>query len=172
MELTTKNRNSGPNANERRVSREVVIFSCGHCHVGAARDRAEERRRGGIMNFVKPRGSVELEKSAEREVEGNIRELVRGDSGAFRQADGDSETTANNLSALLRRVSGNSTVEIDKLISELRMLREKLLADGDRVERDIVEYAALSQSVIQMTKIITESMTQVKKLPVAPTLAE
>jgi len=114
------------------------------------------------MNFVKPRGSVELEKSAEREVEGNIRELVRGDSGAFCQADGDSETTANNLSALLRRVSGNSTVEIDKLISELRMLREKLLADGDRVERDIVEYAALSQSVIQMTKIITESMTQEK----------
>ena len=124
------------------------------------------------MNFVKPRGSVELEKSAEREVEGNIRELVGRDSGAFRQADGDSETTANNLSALLRRVSGNSTVEIDKLISELRMLREKLLADGDRVERDIVEYAALSQSVIQMTKIITESMTQVKKIPVAPNLAE
>lgn len=124
------------------------------------------------MNFVKPRGSVELEKSAEREVEGNIRELVGRDSGALRQADGDSETTANNLSALLRRVSGNSTVEIDKLISELRMLREKLLADGDRVERDIVEYAALSQSVIQMTKIITESMTQVKKLPVAPNLAE
>jgi hypothetical protein len=124
------------------------------------------------MNFVKPRGPVELEKSAEREVEGNIRELVRRDSGAFRHPDGDSETTANNLSALLRRVSGTSTVEIDNLISELRMLREKLLADGDRVERDIVEYAALSQSVIQMTKIITESMTQVKKLPVAPTLAE
>ena len=129
-------------------------------------------RRGGNMNFVKPRGSVELEKSAEREVEGNIRELVRHDSGAFRHPDGDSETAASNLSALLRRVSGTSTVEIDNLISELRMLREKLLADGDRVERDIVEYAALSQSVIQMTKIITESMTQVKRLPVAPTLAE
>jgi hypothetical protein len=26
--------------------------------------------------------------------------------------------------------------------------------------------------VIQMTKIITESMTQVKKLPIAPTLAD
>ena len=67
-------------------------------------------------------------------------------------------------------MSANSTSEIDNLISELRLLREKLLADGNRVERDIVEYAALSQSVIEMTKIITESMQQVKKLPAAPTL--
>jgi hypothetical protein len=113
-----------------------------------------------------------IEKSAELEVEGNIRELVRRDSNAFRQTEGDSEVAATNLSALLRRVSGVSTSEIDNLIDELRTLREKLLADGNRVERDIVEYAALSQSVIQMTKIITESMTQVKKLPIAPTLAD
>ena len=64
----------------------------------------------------------------------------------------------------------NASCEIDNLIGELRLLREKLLADGNRVERDIVEYAALSQSVIEMTKIITESMQQVKKLPGAPTL--
>ena len=124
------------------------------------------------MNFVRPRGSVGIEKSAELEVDGNIRELVRRDSTAFRQTEGDSEAAANNLCGVLRRVSGNSTTEIDNLIGELRALREKLLADGNRVERDIAEYAALSQSVIQMTKIITESMTQVKKLPVAATLAE
>jgi len=124
------------------------------------------------MNFVRPRGSVDIEKSAELEVEGNIRELVRRDSTAFRQTEGDSGAAANNLCGVLRRVSGNSTTEIDNLIGELRALREKLLADGNRVERDIAEYAALSQSVIQMTKIITESMTQVKKLPVAATLAE
>jgi len=124
------------------------------------------------MNFVRPRGSVGIEKSAELEVEGNIRELVRRDSTAFRQTEGDSEAAAKNLCGVLRRVSGNSTTEIDNLIDELRALREKLLADGNRVERDIVEYAALSQSVIQMTKIITESMTQVKKLPVAATIAE
>ncbi len=57
------------------------------------------------MNYVKPRG---IEKSSEFEVEGNNRELVRRDSGAFRQPDGDSEATANNLSALLRRVSSAS----------------------------------------------------------------
>jgi len=122
------------------------------------------------MSMVKQREYVGVERSAEVEIEGKIHELVRRDASAVRQADSDSEAAANNLSTLLRRVSGNSTIEIDNLISELRTLREKLLADGNRVERDIVEYAALSQSVIEMTKIISESMTQVKKLPVAPTI--
>ncbi len=121
------------------------------------------------MSMVKQRGSVGMERSADAELEGKIHELVRRDNGV-RQIDSDGETAPRNLGDLLRRISANSTGEIDNLISELRLLREKLLADGNRVERDIVEYAALSQSVIEMTKIITESMLQVKKLPAAPTL--
>ena len=117
------------------------------------------------MNFAKPFGSAEIDKSAETEVEGNIRELTRG-STVLRQADSsDGEMTANNLSTLLRRVSGSSTRQIDNLIGELRTLREKLQSDGDRVQRDIVEYAALSQSVMQLTKIVAES---VKNLPDEP----
>ena len=127
---------------------------------------------GEIMSFAKQRGPVDLDKPSEVEVEGNIRELVRRDSGVFRQIEVESETAANNLSSLLRRVSGTSTREIDHLISELRTLREKLMADGNRVERDIVEYAALSQSVIQMTKIIADGVTQVKRLPDAPSISE
>jgi hypothetical protein len=122
------------------------------------------------MNSVKPRVAVEIEKPA-TEIEGNIRELVRRDTTAFRQVDTDSEMAANNLSSLLRRVSGNSAREIDNLIGELRALREKLQADSDRVERDIVEYASLSQSVIQLTKIIAEGVTQVKKVPDAPSIS-
>jgi hypothetical protein len=123
-----------------------------------------------VMSIVRQRGSSGMERSAEAELEGKIHELVRRDSSAGRQTDSDSEAGTRNLSDLLRRVSANSTAEIDNLISELRLLREKLVADGNRVERDIVEYAALSQSVIEMTKIITDSMLQVKKLPAAPTL--
>ena len=33
---------------------------------------------------------------------------------------------------------------------------------GNRVQRDIVEYASLSQSVVQLTKIVSEGMTHVK----------
>ena len=122
------------------------------------------------MNSVKPRGAIEIEKPA-TEIEGNIRELVRRDTTAFRQVEGESELAANNLSTLLRRVSGNSAREIDNLIGELRILRDKLQADSDRVEREIVEYASLSQSVIQLTKIISDGVTQVKKVPDAPSIS-
>lgn len=124
------------------------------------------------MSFVKQRGANEGDKPADTEIEGNIRELVRRDSPALRQGGTEGEAAANNLSTLLRRVSANSTREIDNLITELRTLREKLQADGSRVERDIVEYAALSQSVVQLTKIIAEGVTHVKKVPDAPSLSE
>jgi hypothetical protein len=122
------------------------------------------------MNSVKPRVAAEIEKPS-TEIEGNIRELVRRDTSTIRQVDTDSETAANNLSTLLRRVSGNSAREIDNLIGELRILRDKLQADSDRVEREIVEYASLSQSVIQLTKIIADGVTQVKKVPDAPSIS-
>lgn len=113
------------------------------------------------MNFAKPFGFAETDKP-ETEVEGNIRELARG-SAAFRQSEtGDGDMTASRLGTLLRRVSGNSTREIDNLIGELQTLREKLENDSSRLQRDIVDYAAISQQVMQLTKIISES---VKKLP-------
>jgi len=123
------------------------------------------------MSMVRQRGSVGVEISAEAELEGKIHELVRRDN-VVRQTDSESEFATRSLSDLLRRVSANSTSEIDNLINELRLLRDKLLADGNRVEHDIVEYTALSQSVIEMTKIITESMVRAKKLPPAPTLTQ
>jgi hypothetical protein len=124
------------------------------------------------MAFVKPLEPAELDKSVATEVEGNIRELVRRDSAGLRQsAEADSENIATNVGSLLRRVSGTSTREIDNLINELQNLREKLRNDGTKVQRDIVEYASLSQSVMQLTKIISESLTQVKKLPDAPSIS-
>ena len=122
------------------------------------------------MNSAKPRNFAEIEKPAS-EIEGNIRELVRRDTTAFRQVESESEMAANNLSTLLRRVSGNSAREIDNLIGELSTLRDKLQADSDRVEREIVEYAQLSQSVLSLTKIIAEGVTQVKKVPDAPSIS-
>ncbi len=122
------------------------------------------------MSIVKQRAYIGGERSAEVDVEGKIHELVRRDSASLRQVDTDGEIATHELSGLLRRASANPASEIDSLISELRLLRERLVADGHRVEREVVEYAALSQSVIEMTKIISDSMMQVKKLPVAPPL--
>jgi hypothetical protein len=82
---------------------------------------------------------------------------------AFRQTEsGDSELSAENLSGLLRRVSKASIGEIDSLISELQTLRRKLQTDGERIQSDIAKYTELSQQVMQLTAIISDS---VKKLP-------
>jgi hypothetical protein len=84
---------------------------------------------------------------------------------AFRQTErGDGELSAENLSGLLRRVSKTSIGEIDNLISELQTLRRKLQTDGERIQSDIAKYTELSQQVMQLTAIITDS---VKKLPSA-----
>lgn len=112
------------------------------------------------MNIVKSLGSIKADKMA-ADTEGNIRELR--DTVAFRRAESiDDETTTSSLGTLLERVSGTSTKEIDNLIGDLQVLRKKLQADSNRIQRDIAEYASLSQSVMQLTKIVSDS---VKKLP-------
>ena len=118
------------------------------------------------MQPTKPIGLTEINKSSsEMNVEGNIRELAHA-SHAFRQAEKDDQTSANSLDTLLGRVSEASTREIENLIDELQTLRNKLQADGSRIRRDIMEYAGLSQQVMQVTTIISDN---VKKLP-APSI--
>jgi hypothetical protein len=118
---------------------------------------------GAIMNIARPLGSAKTDRFA-GDAEGNIRELR--DSAAPRQLENnDGEMTANDLAMLLGRVSGTSTREIDNLIGELQTLRKKLQTDSNRLQRDIADYASLSQSVMQLTKIVSDS---VKKLPDAP----
>ena len=80
-----------------------------------------------------------------------------------RQTDSsDGEMSGEYLGSLLRQVSKTSISEIDSLIVELTTLNKKLQTDGDRIQRDIAEHAGLSQQVMQLTKIISDS---VKKLP-------
>jgi hypothetical protein len=116
-----------------------------------------------IMNVARPIGTAEIEQSLEVELAGNIQELARGSSTVFRQAEtGDGELSAENLAALLRRVAESSTREVDNLIVDLQALRRKLNSDGNRIQREITDYTELSQQVMQLTNIISES---VKKLP-------
>jgi hypothetical protein len=150
--------------------RQAAKRSHFHAAMGVGPPEWRAASRGVIMSFVRQRGAEGDRPGVE--VESNIRELVRRDATALRQAESDSELAANNLSTLLRRVSAHSTREIDLLIAELRTLRDKLHSDGNRVEREIVDYAALSQSVIQLTKIIADGVTQIKKVPDAPSITE
>jgi hypothetical protein len=75
---------------------------------------------------------------------------------------GDVKTSADDLAALLRRLSDVPTHEIEKLIDALQVLRKQLQNAGNRIQRDIAEYAELSQRIMQLTAIISDN---VKKLP-------
>jgi flagellar biosynthesis chaperone FliJ len=78
---------------------------------------------------------------------------------------GDVKTSPKELAALLRRLSDAPIREIESLINQLQKLRTQLQNAGNCIQRDIAEYAELSQQVMQLTTIISDS---VEKLPRGP----
>jgi hypothetical protein len=122
------------------------------------------RENGVDVMIIKPREPTDLDNSTENAVEGEIREFVRRDVATLRRTtpEGDSELVANNISTLLQRVAGSSVAEIDRLMAELHTLRDLLQAESARVQREITDYAHLSQSAMQSTKIISESLSKWK----------
>ena len=119
------------------------------------------------MNFM-DRTNSDRDEQAEEKFQVETRELARRDSAYTGQVDDNVKLARNNLETLMRRMSLTSTREIDSLIAELKALREKVATDGGRVERQIAEYAELNQSVIQLTKIISEGLTHLKNAPALP----
>jgi hypothetical protein len=125
------------------------------------------------MAVFKSRESTDNQtKTAEVEVEGEIRDFIRRDVANLRRPESDSEMVANNVSTLLQRVAGTSVQEIDRLISELQRVRDLLQNEGARVQREIVEFATLSQAAMQSTRVISESLTHWKKVPDAPSMRD
>ena len=125
------------------------------------------------MSLLKRLESADGGMSLETAMEGEVREFVRRDFASVRRPpENDGEMVANNISSLLQRVSGTSVQEIDRLIGELQTLRDMLQNEGVRVQREIIQYANLSQAAMQSTKIIAESLTNWKKVPDAPSIRE
>jgi hypothetical protein len=120
------------------------------------------------MAFIKPRESVELPTGTE--VEGERRESP-GDVAAARNPEAESEGVANSIGSLLQRVAGSSVQEIDRLIAELQALRKLLETEGARVQREIIEYAHLSQSAMQTTTAIGENLARRKVHADTPNLS-
>jgi hypothetical protein len=100
--------------------------------------------------------------------EGEIREFVRRDVAPRRpRADADlsTEPVADNLNALIGRVSSASMQEIDRVIADLQAVREMLRHEGERVTREIAGYASLTHAAMTAMKVIGESVTQWKSAP-------
>ena len=99
--------------------------------------------------------------------EGEIREFVRRDVAPRRpREDAPAETPiSDNLNDLIRRVSGASMEEIDRVIAELQTVREMLRREGERVSREVAGYASLSHAAMTAMKVIGESVQQWKSAP-------
>ena len=89
----------------------------------------------------------------------NIREIIRG------QAESGAADTPHDLAALFQQLSDKPAQEVEKLINALQTLRKQLQNAGDRIQRDIAEYAHMSDQVMRLTAIIDEA---VKNLPSGP----
>ena len=127
---------------------------------------------GGFKMGIFKRETTGVEQ-VEAEVEEEIREFVGGDVASLRQPpENDGTIVADNLSSLLQSVSASSIQKIDRLISDLMILRESLNDEGRRMEREIVEFASLNQATMQSTKVIGESLSHWKRAPNAPSIDE
>jgi len=115
-----------------------------------------------------------INEAAANAFEGEIREFVRRDvAAAPRRAREDVAPPAaetpppitDNLNGLIRRVSGASMEEIDRVITELQTVREMLRREGERVSREVAGYASLSHAAMTAMKVIGESVQQWKSAP-------
>jgi hypothetical protein len=120
------------------------------------------------MRTAKPNGSAEIERSLEKDIAGNIRELTRANAVFPQVKNATDETSSSDLGTLLRQVAETSTHEVEVLINELHGLRQTLVSDGHRIQSDIERYAELSQGVMQLAAIISDS---VKEIPGAPSIS-
>ncbi|SRR6266540_577487 len=96
-------------------------------------------------------------------IEGDIREYVRSDvvPGRRRRERG-SECASENVTLIVERVAGASIQEIDNLIAELHAVREYLQSEGERVQRELTDYAQATQSALASVRIMVENVGQWK----------
>jgi hypothetical protein len=120
------------------------------------------------MTVIRPDRLSEIDEAAAAvnqattEVEGEIREFVRRDVSVFRRQrqDSGSDAAVENISSLIQRVSASSVAEIDRVVTELNAVREMLRTEGERVQREITNYASLSQAAMSSMKVMTDSLAQ------------
>jgi hypothetical protein len=72
------------------------------------------------------------------------------------------DLTPDTASMYLQGISADSCEGIDALIGGLQGLRDRLVSDSDRIKQNIVELAGLNQSVIELTRIVSDGVIHIR----------
>jgi hypothetical protein len=103
---------------------------------------------------------------ADDNIEENISGLIhRAEAQLRSRADATQPNGPNHLNSTVQRVAGASVAEIDGLIRELQSLRDYLLQEAQRIQRELTEYTRLNQGAIESTRAVTETLIKVKPRP-------
>ena len=122
--------------------------------------------------MVRPDRLGEIDQAAASQFEGEIREFVRRDA-TLRRKDGPTDflgdkTAVENIDLLIAKVSEAAVGEMERVIGELTAMRDHLRTEGERVRREVTNFAGLSQTAMTSMKIIAESVAQWKPQVAAP----
>ena len=115
------------------------------------------------MNNNRPERLSEIDAAAATmspEFEGEIRDFIRRDASLRRPARTDAAAAGEGINTLLDRVAGASIEEIDRVIHELQVMRDTLVTEGDRVQREVARFAGLSQTAMSSVRVIADSLAQ------------
>jgi len=118
-------------------------------------------RLGDVDQAAATTHTAEAVAATVNQVEGEIREFVRRDVSVFRRGRHEGgEVASESINVLIQRVSAQSLLEVERVLNELTNVRDMLRNEGERVQREITNYASLSQAAMTSMKIIGESLGQ------------
>jgi hypothetical protein len=76
-----------------------------------------------------------------------------------------SPAALSDLESTISGALGTSVLEIDQLIAHLGNVRDRLQQEGQRVHRELSQYAQLSRDVREIATIMTESLSELRNKP-------
>jgi hypothetical protein len=116
------------------------------------------------MNAMEPEQFTLANTVMTEVAEGNC-DLVPADASSASMPPAETELDAggDKFSSLIKTMGAPSIVELEKIIGELQQARTYLQAESERIERETVGYAELSQTAMESVRIIAEIVGEWRK---------
>jgi hypothetical protein len=96
-------------------------------------------------------------------IEEALRESVLQNAAQIRHQPENTSQVVTDVNSFVERVAGVSLDQLDDAIVDLRQLRDFLLSEGERIQREIFGYLQLNHLAIDSTKSIVDNIVQWKK---------